>query len=92
MPYVVLIDDGRSDKNDCDTGAKFTISHDQIKLDCSDLYPLCFRLIQTVFSTLRLKKVIISQPQKLDPCRNATIVAKVYCIDISCFSEMINVI
>ena len=48
MPYVVLIDDGRSDKNDCDTGAKFTISHDQIKLDCSDLYPICFRLIQIV--------------------------------------------
>jgi len=32
MPYVVLIDDGRSDKNDCDTGAKFTISHNQIGL------------------------------------------------------------
>jgi len=92
MPYVVLIDDGRSDKNDCDTGAKFTISHDQIKLDCSDLYPICFRLIQIVLLTVRLKKVIISKPHKPDPCRNATIVAKVYCIDISCSSEMINAI
>jgi len=67
MPYVVLIDDGRSDKNDCDTGAKFTFSDDQIKLDCSDLYPICFRLIQIVFSTVWLKKVIISQAPKTRP-------------------------
>jgi len=67
MPYVVLIDDGRSDKNDCDTGAKFTISHDQIKLDCSDLYPICFRSIQTVFSTVRLKKGDNFQAPKTRP-------------------------